>query len=53
MFSIFTYIMSRVTHSEPGLPMRDPPVTCTTLEKDSRHTLHTAVAPAVLAAVET
>ena len=21
MFSIFTYIMSRVTHSEPGLPM--------------------------------
>ena len=20
MFSIFTYIMSRVTHSEPGLP---------------------------------
>ena len=21
MFSIFSYIMSRVTHSEPGLPM--------------------------------
>ena len=21
MFSIFTYVMSRVTHSEPGLPM--------------------------------
>ena len=21
MFSVFTYIMSRVTHSEPGLPM--------------------------------
>ena len=21
MFSIFTYIMSHVTHSEPGLPM--------------------------------
>ena len=22
MFSIFSYIMSRVTHSEPGLPMQ-------------------------------
>ena len=21
MFSIFTYVMSRVTHSKPGLPM--------------------------------
>ena len=24
MFSIFSYIMSRVTHSEPGLPMVPP-----------------------------
>ena len=24
MFSIFSYIMSRVTHSEPGLPMLRP-----------------------------
>ncbi len=24
MFSIFSYIMSRVTHSEPGLPMFEP-----------------------------
>ena len=32
MFSIFTYIMSRVTHSEPGLPMKKP----TEFERKSR-----------------
>ena len=30
MFSIFTYIMSRVTHSEPGLPMYTQAVPYTT-----------------------
>ena len=31
MFSIFTYIMSRVTHSEPGLPMLKGALFCVKL----------------------